>query len=192
MDTEDIKARAKAKAQELGESTAHATQKAKGYLAEEAHALRETAQLRADQQLDQVTDRVDSVSQALKHAGRDLRERDEKQLSSYMDKIGDYTSQFSSYLHTHDTEQLINDTRGFARRNPAVFMGSALAVGFIAGRLLQGDGRETRASRANAGYGPNAGYGSNSGYGQRAPLPPSSAHVGSMTGDGQPGTAKGV
>ena len=73
-------------------------------------------------------------------------------------------------------DSLLNDARGFARGNPAVFLGSAAALGFIATRFLKSSSEE--AYSADYGYGstPTATSSASVTYGTEEPttaLPPS-------------------
>jgi hypothetical protein len=52
----------------------------------------------------------------------------------------------ADYFNTHDVNTMYRDVEGIARRNPAVFLGGAFALGFIAARFL-------RSSSPGAGQG---------------------------------------
>jgi len=43
----------------------------------------------------------------------------------------------ADYFNTHDVNTMYRDVEGIARRNPAVFLGGAFALGFIAARFLK-------------------------------------------------------
>jgi hypothetical protein len=54
----------------------------------------------------------------------------------------------ADYFNTHDVETMYRDVEGIARRNPAVFVGGAFAIGFLAARFLK-----SSSPRGNRGYG---------------------------------------
>jgi len=54
----------------------------------------------------------------------------------------------ADYFNTHDVETMYRDVEGMARRNPAVFVGGAFAIGFLAARFLK-----RSSPRGNRGYG---------------------------------------
>lgn len=43
----------------------------------------------------------------------------------------------ANYFESHDIETMYRDVEGLARRNPAVFVGGAFAIGFLAARFLK-------------------------------------------------------
>ena len=55
----------------------------------------------------------------------------------------------ADYFNSHDLETMYHDVEGLARRNPAVFVGGAFALGFIAARFLKSS------SPRNADMGPS-------------------------------------
>ena len=76
----------------------------------------------------------------------------------------------AEYFNSHDVETMYRDVEGLARRNPAVFVGGAFAIGFLAARFLKSSsprsdrgydatrnlGSGTNMSRLNAGGTSNA------------------------------------
>ena len=49
----------------------------------------------------------------------------------------------ADYFNTHDVNTMYRDVEGLARRNPAVFLGGAFALGFIAARFLKSSSADT-------------------------------------------------
>ena len=64
----------------------------------------------------------------------------------------------ADYFNSHDVETMYRDVEGLARRNPAIFVGGAFAIGFLAARFLKSssprNGRGYDSSR-NLGTGTN-------------------------------------
>jgi hypothetical protein len=56
----------------------------------------------------------------------------------------------ASYFERKDLKAMMRDTEQFARRNPAIFLGAAFALGMVAARFLKSSAPDGRAS-ANAG-----------------------------------------
>jgi hypothetical protein len=54
----------------------------------------------------------------------------------------------ADYFNSHDVETMYRDVEGLTRRNPAVFVGGAFALGFLAARFLK-----STSPRGNGGYG---------------------------------------
>jgi hypothetical protein len=86
--------------------------------------------------------RMTPVQTALRETGQQLRKQGQGSVAEYADKAADQVERFAGYLRENDVDSLLNDARGFARRNPAVFLGSAAALGFLATRFLKSSSEE--------------------------------------------------
>lgn len=58
----------------------------------------------------------------------------------YIEDIAKKIEGVSDYFERTEASDLINDMKGFARRNPAVFVGGAFAMGFAISRLIRSAG----------------------------------------------------
>ncbi len=103
--------------------------------------FKDQASSRADQQRQTVASGFEAVAQAFRNMGDDLRKQDQGPVAYYAAELGHTLSgkidQMAGYLHGRDVNQLVNDAEDFARRSPAVFLGSAFALGLIAARFLK-------------------------------------------------------
>ncbi len=57
--------------------------------------------------------------------------------AKYSESVASQVEQFSRYLEKKDLRDVANDVERFARRNPAVFLGGAFALGLLAARFLK-------------------------------------------------------
>ncbi len=74
--------------------------------------------------------------------------------AQYGDTAADKIEQVAKYFEHHDVETIYHDVEDLARQNPAIFVGAAFALGFLAARLLKssssrsltgsGSGKSTR------------------------------------------------
>lgn len=113
---------------------------------ERVRGAREEAEARADHWTTSMGGRADSLGRALRAAADRLREDGE---SSMADMAGDAASQverMSGYLEDESPGDMLDDFEELGRRNPGAFVGSAFALGVVAGRFL-------RASRPDGGDG---------------------------------------
>jgi hypothetical protein len=113
---------------------------------------------------------VRSVARALRKTSDELRAEDNGALPGYVSQAADRVESASRYLESKTLAQVLDDVEGFARREPALFLGGAFALGLIGGRFLKSS---TPASQPGArrqsgrmGYG-QMGYGAERGYGER-------------------------
>ncbi len=128
----------------------------------------------------QAAQRMTPVQAALRETGQQLRNQGQGPVAEYADKAADQVERFAGYLRENDVDELLNDARGFARRNPAVFLGSAVALGFLATRFLKSSSEE--GDSADYGYRgtPTATSRAATTYGTEEPttaLPPSDVEV---------------
>jgi hypothetical protein len=73
---------------------------------------------------------------ALRRAARDGNGEDSP-VARIAESAADNLQRFSDSLRNRDLDGLLRDTESFARRQPAVFIGAAALVGFLAVRFLK-------------------------------------------------------
>jgi len=150
-----------------------------GQLVDQAHdtagQVTEQAKQQATSQLESQKERsVDglvAVAQALRQTGQHLREQEQGTVGEYVEKAAERVEGLTNYLRSKDVTQLVGETQEFARRQPVMFLGTALALGFAGARFLMSSGRrasqrQRALSSAPATAGTYGGYGGS----QRAPL----------------------
>jgi len=77
------------------------------------------------------------VALLLRQAGEHADLQDKAGLAGYVDKASGKVSQWSESLRERDASQLMDDTMVYARRQPMVFLGGALVIGFAGARFLR-------------------------------------------------------
>ena len=110
---------------------------AKHVASDVAQSARTTAEAQIAGSKDRAADGIAGVADALRHTGEQLRTRDDLGLSQYVVRAADGVEAASDYLRDRTLGQLMADVEGFARREPALFLGGAFAAGVIAGRFLK-------------------------------------------------------
>jgi hypothetical protein len=85
---------------------------------------------------DFAAEQLGAVAYALRHAGEQLRS-EESGITEYVEKAASSVDSVSHYLQTRTLSQLIGDVEGYARREPAVFLGGAFFAGLLGGRFLK-------------------------------------------------------
>ena len=102
---------------------------------------KDQAASRADQQRQTAASGVQAVAQAFRSMGDDLRNRQEGPVAEYAAEIGHaiggQAERLADYLRQRDVRHLVSDAENFARRSPAVFLGSAFVLGLAASRFLK-------------------------------------------------------
>lgn len=75
-----------------------------------------------------------STAGALRRAADDV-ETDNRWIGSALRKSADGLERAATSLEGGDISRAVDDLNGFARRNPALFLGASLAVGFALARV---------------------------------------------------------
>lgn len=124
----------------------HKTQEKAG---DAVHRATDQAKARINEQKDSAAESLQSVAEAVRDAGNQLREHDRGQLGGLAADIAQNVDNLSGYLRRTDVDEVAQQTEQFARRQPALFLGGALALGFLAGRFFASSGN--RNSSMNGG-----------------------------------------
>ena len=128
-----------------------------------------------------LAEQVTHVADAFRTTTDHLRQNNQPQLAGYADGVARQAERFAGYLRGADFRAMGEDVRELARRQPALVVGGAFALGLLAARFLKSSERKStegsngdfhRAGTAErsfrdsgyAGTGYDAGYGA-AGYG---------------------------
>lgn len=115
----------------------------------------------------QAAQRMMPIQTALRETAQQLRKQDQVSMGLYADRAAGQVERFSGYLRETDVDQMVGEAQGIARRRPALFLGSAVTLGFLAARFLKSSSRE----EASAGDGSTATDGAPPSQGIREPAP---------------------
>lgn len=95
---------------------------------------------------------VDDVADAIGAAASRLGELEHEGLADYADRMASYLDDISGKLRDKSVDELVDDVRNIAERNPAVFLLGSVAIGLGVSRFakasrerrrLDGAGRDT-------------------------------------------------
>jgi hypothetical protein len=114
--------------------------------------LRDGAASQLGTQKNRATDGVTSVAQAVRQSTQQLRDNRHETIAQYVDQAVDGVERFATRLKEKDVNELVRDAQQFARRNPAVFVGTAFGIGVVAARFL-------KSSNKNGNRGTSGEYG---------------------------------
>jgi len=119
--------------------------------------LRDKASSQLNTQKDRATEGLGSVAQAVRQSTKQLREQDHDTLAGYVEQAADQIDRLSRGLRNKDVGELARDAQRFARRRPALFVGSAFAIGLVGARFFKSsaerDEYEYGARYGEYGYG---------------------------------------
>lgn len=95
-----------------------------------------------DEQKSNLAQNIGTVAQEIRTLGDNLNKSDAESsvvsyAAQYGNTIADKVENFSQYLDDKNLSELVTDIERLAKRNPAVFIGSAFALGFLGARFLK-------------------------------------------------------
>jgi hypothetical protein len=125
--------------------------------------VKESAAAQLTTQKNRGTDALGQVANAVRSSTQKLREERHETMAGYIDKAADQIDTWSRRLRDKDIDELMSDVQRLARRQPAVFIGSAFALGLVGARFFKssrqqneyGYGNESRRTRYGGATGPS-------------------------------------
>ncbi len=114
--------------------------------------VRERATAQLSTQKDRATDGLGSVAQAVRQSTQHLRDNKQDAIAGYVDKAADQIDRLSAQLRNRDVGELVGEVQRYARRQPALFVGTAFAIGVIGARFLKSSSDRKSRSRGLADY----------------------------------------
>jgi ElaB/YqjD/DUF883 family membrane-anchored ribosome-binding protein len=94
----------------------------------------------------QAADRIGGIANAVRSTGQQLRAENQAGVADLTDSLADQVDRLSSYLRDRDFGAVREDLEQFARRQPAVAVGVALAIGLLGARFIKSSQRTGRTS----------------------------------------------
>ncbi len=166
------------------QQTQRLAQQARQQAGQLANRGSEQVKSQLDNQKHQAAQRMVPVQSALRETAHQLRSQGQGPMAQYADRTSDQVERFSGYLRETDVDEIIDEVRGFARRRPAIFLGSAATLGFLVARFLKSSSQEA----VSAGGGSSATGGGAPSQGIREPA---TVHRGIAEGPAQPAAPAG-
>jgi hypothetical protein len=136
---------------------------------------KESASSSLSQSRNQAAERIGDIASAVRSTGDHMRAENQPGVAKLTDSLADQVERLSSYMRDRDLNAFRNDLEGFARRQPAVAVGVALALGMLGARFIKSSHRSDDSSARSyrgddagsdsfdKGYGPSSGgYGMSS------------------------------
>jgi hypothetical protein len=88
-------------------------------------------------QKDRAFEGIGSVAQAVRQSTHQLRDQQHDTLAGYVEQAADQIDRFARQLREKDVSELLSDAQNLARRQPALFVGSAFALGLLGARFFK-------------------------------------------------------
>lgn len=107
---------------------------------ERAQSLAEQAQKAAESQKGRLAEGATEVARALHHASEGLRRDDQRTVGDYTEALAGQVEKVAQFLQSRDLPTMAREVSGFAKRQPALFLGGAFTLGIVAARFLKSSG----------------------------------------------------
>ena len=107
-----------------------------------ADQVKDQASAVAQQQMTSAAEGLDSAAGAVNAVGDRLRENNLGELSQYTGMAAEQIEKLATWLRTTTPEDIARDVEDFAKKQPAVFVAGALALGLIGVRFLRSTGQD--------------------------------------------------
>jgi len=114
-----------------------AKEKARRAAADAQQKISGELRTRVDSTRTRAADALGSVAQALTGSVQQLRDQNQSLPGDYVERAGGQIRRASEYLRNTSTDDLVRNAEDMARRQPAVFLGGAFVLGFLAARLVK-------------------------------------------------------
>lgn len=116
--------------------------------------VRERAAAQLTTQKDRALDGLGGVADAVRKTTQSLREQQHETLAGYVDQAAEQIERLSRNLKQKDVGELVSDAQRLARRQPALFVGSAFAIGLLGARFFKSSSpeRDRQYTRYGGGY----------------------------------------
>lgn len=164
-------------AEQAKQQTQQLAQQARQQAGELANRGGEQVKSQLANQKHEASQRLTPVQTALRETGQQLRKQGQGSVGQYADKAADQVERFSGYLRETEVDEILDEARGFARQRPALFLGSAVSLGFLATRFLKSSSEGGASAGNGSSVTPTATSGATVTYGTEEPataLPPGS------------------
>src|SRR5215208_6045918 len=94
-----------------------------------AQRLKDDGRQTLEQRKRSAADRVDGIAQAIERTGAQFSEN-EPTLADLANRLASTVGNLATRLREGSLEELVDDTRTFARRNPALYFAGGVIAGF--------------------------------------------------------------
>lgn len=105
-----------------------------------AERLKEDGRQTLEQRKRSTADRVDGIAQAIERSGAQFSDN-EPTLADLANRLAATVGNIATRLRDGSVDDLIGDTRTFARRNPALYIAGSVLAGFALARFVKASAR---------------------------------------------------
>jgi hypothetical protein len=139
--TQDVRSTLKDTARDVAGHAREAKDRLATQAQEIAGEAKQHAKTMLDEQKGMAAGTLGSVAEALRQAAQQLHDREQGTIAQYAEQAAGQIDRLSRQLSEKDMGQFIRDAEDLARRQPELFIGGAVAAGFLLARFLKASRR---------------------------------------------------
>jgi len=121
------------------------------------HSVKNTATSQLNAQKSRATDQLDRIAENVRQSTRRLRDEQHDAVAAVLERGADELERLTDTLRQRDLDDFLRDLEAFARRQPALFIGSSLAAGVLLARFAKagdaGSGSRAYGRRESSRFG---------------------------------------
>jgi hypothetical protein len=103
--------------------------------------VRDTAASQLTNQKNRATDGLGSVAEAVRQTTQQLKDQNHDVIARYTEQAAHQIDRLNQRIREKDIDELMSDAQRLARRQPALFIGGAFALGLIGARFFKSSAR---------------------------------------------------
>ena len=131
-----------------GESATHAGERVSGIVGNITENIAETGKQRIEAEKQAAAEQANRLAGVVERTSEELNRGNFASLAGYTEQLASSLKNLAEGLRYRSLEQLIDDTRRAARRNPELFFLGSIAAGVVVARFLKAS--QTRGSRPSS------------------------------------------
>lgn len=120
-------------------------------------AARQQAEGMFNRQKSVAAEQTEKLATVFRKMAKEFDQQDQYYFSGYANNLARCTDGISQRLREKDLEGLVSQVQEYSRRQPAMFIGGAIAAGFILSRFLRSSSERSMTTHARHDNGPSPG-----------------------------------
>lgn len=142
--TDKLRQEGSAAADQVKQSSQEALNRVNEQVRSTVDQAKQQGEAHFDKGKEATADEVGGVAKVLHRTAHELDNQDHGEIASYVDLAANRLEGVSSAIRSQDLNGVIAQVENFARQQPAVFLGVAVAAGVFAGRFLKSSAERSR------------------------------------------------